>query len=134
MTMQIRIPDKGRTENGWINIERDMGHFFREFVREAVMSIPEDCIVPKPSDEEIHKFIKSVTGLILRSEEGKLEPAEVDKEIAEWEPGLASAFKHYLCLIMFRKYVIWRRDLLPYRPVPRVPKPEEKPQEEKKSE
>ena len=113
--LQIRIPDKGRTDDNWINIERDLAHSFRVLVKEAVTSIPEDDIVPKPSEEQIQTFVKSLTGLILRSEACKIEPAEVEKEMAAWDPGLASAFKHYLTQMMFKKYVLWRRDLAPMR-------------------
>lgn len=115
--LQIKIPDKGRTENNWINVERDLGHVFRNLVREAVTSIPEDDISPKPSAEEIQKFVKSITGLLIRSEDGKVTPEEAAAEIDAWNPGLASAFKHFLTRMMFQKYVLWRRDLLPMRPV-----------------
>lgn len=124
--LQIRIPDKGRTDDNWINIERDLGHIFRDLAKEAVTSIPEDAIVPKPSDEEIQKFVKSITQLILQAEACKLELADVDKEMESWDPGLASAFKHYLTQLMFKKYVLWRRDLAPRRPVAAQPKEEPK--------
>jgi hypothetical protein len=123
--LQIRIPDKGRTENGWINVERDLGHVFRDLVKEAVTSIPEDDIVPKPSDEEIQKFVKSLVSLLTRSEDGKITAEEVDAEILSWDPGLASAFQHFFARMMFQKYRLWRQDLMPMRRV-------ETPAEEKK--
>jgi hypothetical protein len=124
--LQIRIPEKGRSEDGWINIERDLGHVFRDLVKEAVTSIPDNDIVPKPSEEEIREFVKSVTSLILRSENCKIEVADVEKEMMDWHPSLASSFKHYLALMMFQKYVLWRRDLMPKRPVKEQPKEESK--------
>lgn len=124
--LQIRIPDKGRTDDNWINIERDLGHVFRDLVKEAVTSIPEDAIVPRPAEEEIQKFVKSITSLILQSEACKIELEDVDKEMATWDPGLASAFKHYLTQMMFKKYVLWRRDLAPKRPINRELKEEPK--------
>jgi hypothetical protein len=128
--LQIKIPDRGRLENNWINVERDLGHVFRNLVKEAVTTIPEDAISPRPSDEEIQKFVKSLTGLLMSAEAGKISLADVDAEIASWNPGLASAFKHCLTRMMFQKYVLWRRDLLPMRPV----EIEEPPVDELKSE
>lgn len=115
--MQIRLPGLGKTEDNWINVARDLGHVFRNLVKEAVTSIPEDAIVPKPSEDEIREFVQSITGLIRRSEAGKITPEEAVEEIEKWEPGLASAFKHYLTVMMFQKYVLWRRDLMPMRRV-----------------
>jgi len=124
--LQIRIPDKGRTDDNWINIERDLAHVFRDLAKEAVTSIPEDDIVPKPSEDEIQKFVKSITQLILQAEACTIELSDVDKEMATWDPGLASAFKHYLTQMMFKKYVLWRRDLAPKRLVKEQPKEESK--------
>lgn len=120
--LQVKLP-QGRTPDNWYNIKRDLGHNWVPLLRQAVLSVADDAITPRPSEDELKAFCASIGDTVERIELGTITEEELQTQLAQWPKDLMRAVGVELVQVMFRHYREWRIELLPQRPIVPPPAP-----------
>ena len=110
MGIQIKLPE-GKTPDNWYNVTRDIAHVLDKIVRQVVLALPADAVVPAPTVTECENICQVFLDLFTDTTNPKMSIDEVVNHLDRLPPAFRAAFERALTLNMFKRFVQGKRDI-----------------------
>ncbi len=109
---QINLPE-GKSPDNWYNIDRDMAHVFDKLVRQVALDIPDDAIVPKPTEPELKAICEVFQDIFLSVLDKDETPDSIGARLDKLPDNFRCVFERALTLNLFKRYTKWKREIAP---------------------